>query len=107
MAQREQANVPLLLTIGAVSGLLLIVLAEGVQAWFLREVQHEVAEKWDTQPVQPLTDMKIKQLQNISSYHWVDKKAETVAVPIGQAMQMVVETKGAAATTKPTTQPTQ
>jgi hypothetical protein len=101
MAQREQANVPLLLTIGAVSGLLLIVLAEGVQAWFLREVQHEVAEKWDTQPVQPLTDMKLAQLKNINTYHWVDKNSQTVAVPIEQAMKMVVENKGAPAATQP------
>jgi hypothetical protein len=89
MAQREQANVPLLLTIGAVSGFLIIVLAIGVQAWFLREVQQEVAQKWDNAPQQPLTDILLAQQMRISQYRWVDKDKHRVAIPIDEAMKLV------------------
>ena len=91
MAQREQANVPLLLTIGAVSGFLVIVMAIGIQAWFLREVQREVAQKWDTTPLQPITDIRRQQETNISGYRWVDKDKKRVAIPIDEAMRMIVE----------------
>ena len=91
MAQRQEANVPLLMTIGAVSGFLLIVLGIGTEAWFLREVQHEVAAKWDDVPIQPLTDQRSEQLARISSYRWVDQQKNRVAIPIDQAMKMVAE----------------
>ena len=91
MAQREQANVPLLLTIGGVSGFLIIVLAIGIQAWFLREVQREVAQKWDTTPLQPITDIKRAQEMNISTYRWVDKDKKRVAIPIDEAMRIVAQ----------------
>src|SRR5688572_21030020 len=101
MAQREQANVPLLLTIGAVSGFLVIVLAMGIQAWFLREVQREVAQKWDNTPLQPITDIRRQQEMNISTYRWVDKDKHRVAIPIDDAMRIVVQRNG---TTQPATQ---
>lgn len=91
MAQREQANVPLLLTIGGVSGFLIIVLAIGIQAWFLREVQREVAQKWDATPLQPITDMKRTQEMNISTYRWIDKDKKRVAIPIDEAMRIFVQ----------------
>src|SRR5829696_5868809 len=91
MAQREQANVPLLLTIGAVSGFLVIVLAMGIQAWFLREVQREVAQKWDNTPLQPITDIKRQQETNISTYRWVDKDKKRVAIPIDDAIRQIAQ----------------
>ena len=91
MAQKEQANVPLLTTIGAVSGFLLIVLAIGLQAWFLREVQREVAVKWENVPVEPVTSKKTEQLTRISTYRWVDKSKQRVAIPIDEAMKIVAQ----------------
>ena len=100
MAQREQANVPLLLTIGAVSGFLVIVLSMGIQAWFLREVQREVAQKWDNTPLQPITDIKRAQEENISKYRWVDKDKKRVAIPIDEAMKLIVQQNQQKATTQ-------
>ena|SRR5687767_296257 len=104
MAQREQANVPLLLTIGAVSGFLVIVLAIGIQAWFLREVQREVAQKWDNTPLQPITDIRRAQETNISTYRWVDKDKHRVAIPIDDAMRILARENQQAQTTQPVSQ---
>ena len=102
MAQREQANVQLLLTIGGVSGFLIIVLAIGIQAWFLREVQREVVQKWDSTPLQPITDIKRTQEMNISTYHWVNKDKKRVAIPIDDAMRIVAkENQQPQSTTQP------
>ncbi|HYO07924.1 MAG TPA: hypothetical protein VER17_03055 [Tepidisphaeraceae bacterium] len=94
MAQREQANVPLLLTIGAVSGFLLIVLALGLQAWYLREVQQEVRAKWDDVPLQPITDIRARQLNDINTYRWVNREQNRVAIPIDQAIKIVAQNQG-------------
>ena len=102
MAQREQANVPLLLTIGAVSGIMVIVLSMGIQAWFLREVQREVAAKWDNVPLQPITDIRRNQEIAISQYRWVDKDKKRVAIPIDEAMKLVVQQNAKSAATQPT-----
>ena len=95
MAQRQEANVSLLITIGAVSGFLFLVLTIGIQAWFLREVQTEVSAKWDNAPVQPLADQRAKQLANLHGYRWANKEKNRVAIPIEEAMKMVAEGKGA------------
>jgi hypothetical protein len=63
----------------------------GIQAWFLREVQREVATKWDNTPLQPITDIRRAQETNISTYRWVDKDKKRVAIPIDDAMRIVAQ----------------
>ena len=94
MAQREQTNVPLLVTIGAISGVMLVVLGIGLEAWYLREVQQTVQAKWDNVPIQPLTDNRAAQWQNITTYHWVDDKKTKAAIPITDAMKIVAAQHG-------------
>lgn len=100
MAQREQANVPLLLTIGIVSGLLIIVLGIGLEAWYLSEVQAEVQAKWDGVQTQPVADLKASQIERITTYHWVDKQKKVAAIPIDEAMKIVAASKGHVPTTQ-------
>ncbi len=102
MAQRQEANVPLLLTIGTISGFLVIVLVIGIQAWFLREVQTEVAQKWDTPPIQPLTNQRQEQLHRISAYRVIDAGKNQVAIPINDAIEMIVAQQGKLPTTQAT-----
>jgi hypothetical protein len=101
MAIEQQPNTPLLITIGAVSGFLLLVLIIGVQAWFLREVQRETRIKYEDAPAQPVTDLKLEQLTKIHQAHWVDQGKGRVAIPIEDAMKMIVANKGQLPTTQP------
>jgi len=100
MAQREQANVPLLMTIGAVSGFLIIVLAIGLQAWYLREVQHEVRAKWDGVPTQPITDLRNAQQARINRTGQ-DGETKKYTIPIAEAMKVVAENHGKVPSTRP------
>ena len=101
MAIEQQPNTPLLITIGAVSGFLLLVLIIGVQAWFLREVQRETRIKYEDVPQQPVTDLKLEQLTKIHQYRYVDQAKGRVAIPIDQAMKMIVANHGQLPTTQP------
>ena len=99
MAQREQANVPLLMTIGAVSGFLIIVLAIGLQAWYLREIQHEVRAKWDNVPTQPITDLRTAQIGRINRTG-PDPDTKKNTIPIAEAMKIVAQNHGKVPSTR-------
>jgi hypothetical protein len=101
MAFKQEVNVPLILTIGIVSGIMLLVIIIGTQAWFQSEEQAELAQKAVEFPHQALLDLQGQQRANINSYHWVDKKKGVVTVPIGLAMQVMLQTNGNLPTTAP------
>jgi hypothetical protein len=104
MAIEQQPNTSLLLTVGAVSGILLVVLIIGVQAWFLREVQREVRIKYEDNPQalpQPLTNLKLEQMAKINQSRWVDQSKGIVAIPIADAMKLIVANHGQLPSTQP------
>ena len=101
MAFKQEVNVPLILTIGIVSGIMLLVIVIGTQAWFQSEEQAEFATKALEYPHQALIDLQTQQRTNINSYRWVDKKNGVVTVPIGLAMQEMLQTNGNLPTTAP------
>lgn len=103
MAIKQEVNVPLVLTIGVVAGLILIVLVIGVQGWYQSAENDQMAEKADHYPNTDLIDLKAAQIDRISQYRWVDQKNNVVAIPIDQAMKIMVQTQG----NLPTTQPAQ
>ncbi|HSI36656.1 MAG TPA: hypothetical protein VK986_23925 [Tepidisphaeraceae bacterium] len=86
MAIRQEANTPLIVTIGIVSALLLVVTTFGVEAWFLYEEEYEVQEKWKQSRNVALDDMRAEQTANITT------KAKK---PISEAMKDVVTKYGA------------
>jgi hypothetical protein len=104
MAIEQQPNTPLLITIGAVSGVLLLVLIIGVQAWFLGEVERETRMKYEDDPKalpQPVTNLKIEQQTKINQYRWVDQPKGVVAIPIDEAMKLIVANHGQLPSTQP------
>jgi len=101
MAFKQEVNVPLILTIGIVSGIMLLVIVIGTQAWFQNEEQSEMAAKAMEFPHQDLIELQNGQRANINSYRWVDQKNGVVAIPIGRAMQVMLETNGNLPTTAP------
>jgi len=91
MAIRQEANTPLIVTIGVVSAVLLVVVTFGVEAWFLYEEQRETEHKWNSSRNVALEESRQSQLENIRG------KAK---LPIDEAMKQVVA-KGASAAATP------
>ena len=46
MAIKQEVNAPLILTVGIISAVLLLVVAFGTEAWFIREERDEIQDKW-------------------------------------------------------------
>ena len=82
MAIKQEANVPLIVTVGAVSGILLVVITFGVEAWFLYEENNEIAAKWDQNPNVRLKELREEQTAKITT---------SAQMPIDQAMKSIVE----------------
>jgi len=88
-------NVPLILTIGIISVLLLIVAIVGTEAWFRYEMHQEREEKVVQQPFTELEDLNQQQTRLLrSGPAWQNKEKGVVSVPIDQAMQRYIETRG-------------
>lgn len=88
MAIRQEANTPLIVTIGVASAVLLIVVTFGVEAWFLYEEQRETESKWKQSRNMVLDTMRTTQGENIRS------KAK---LPIDQAMKQIAAKSGTTA----------
>jgi hypothetical protein len=94
VAFKQEVNVPLIVTIGVVSCILVIVLIVGTEAWYDSEAQAEFNYEADQFPNTSLLSLKAGQLANINSYHWVDQKKGIVAIPIDDAIKIMVQTGG-------------
>jgi hypothetical protein len=84
-------NVGKLLTIGLVSAILLVEIIVGVEALLHRSLQEELQRKVISQPSWELTDLLVKQEEELNAYRWVDRKKRIVAVPIDEAIDMFVK----------------
>ena len=90
----EDTNSPLILVIGAVSGFLVIVIVIGLQAWFLSEEQTELSQVYSEAENYQLQELREEQERNLSTYRWIDREKQIVAVPVDEAMKMLIENKG-------------
>jgi hypothetical protein len=94
VAFKQEVNVPLILTVGIVSAIFLVVSIVGTEAWYDNEEAAEMAAKAVEFPHQDLIDLKEAQMANISSYRWIDRKNQVVAIPIEDSMRIMVENNG-------------
>jgi hypothetical protein len=105
MAFKQEVNVPLLFTIGIISGIMVLVIVIGTQAWYQSEEMNEVAVKAQeatersldtTSPTKSFAELKQEQLLALNGKpHWTDatKKARA-AVPIDDAIAYLTEHQG-------------
>lgn len=100
MAIKQDVNAPLIVTIGIVSGLLLLVIVFGLQAWFVREEHAEIVEKWDAAGRSPYVELRAEQRAMIEK-DGIDEKTKQRKLSIAQAMQVIAQTGGKLPSTRP------
>jgi hypothetical protein len=100
MAIKQDVNAPLIVTTGIISGILLLVIVFGLQAWFVREERAEIAEKWQETGHSQYVDLKAEQRAKIEK-GGVDEQTKARTIPIEQAMQVIVQTGGKLPSTQP------
>jgi hypothetical protein len=105
MAFKQEVNVPLILTIGIVSGIMILVIVIGTQAWYESEESNEVAIKAveasqrsldPDSPTFSFPQLKQGQLDNLSAKaHWVDEtKKDRMTMPIDDAVKYLATHDG-------------
>jgi hypothetical protein len=105
MAMKQDVNAPLIVTIGVVSGLLLLVVVFGLQAWFVREERAEIEDKWSRVTNASPTDLRAAQQARIERTGEVDENGtKTRMVSIHTSMQVLAQRNGMLPSTKPTQQ---
>ena len=106
MAIKQDVNAPLIVTIGIVSGILLLVVVFGLQAWFVSEENAEIQGKWDAAKYTQLIDLRAEQEAKIKR-DGVDEKTKGRTISIDKAMQVIAQTGGKLPSTQPAGQPPQ
>jgi len=105
MAFKQEVNVPLIFTIGVVSGIVLLVIVIGTQAWYQSEEINEVAIKAQeavgrsldpASPTKTFAELKEEQQTALEAKpHWTDLTKKTrAAVPIEDAMAYLTDHEG-------------
>jgi hypothetical protein len=85
---KDDINIPLVVTSGIVSCLLLLVALFGTHAFYLWKVGTITNEKWRGITYQEVYDLKLSQRTDIESPpRWVDSGKGVARIPISQAMQ--------------------
>ena len=92
----DQRNVSLIVTVLGVVSALLVLLSLGIfiQGWAQGRLAAEERSKIFDRPYPELEAYREEQEQKLSEYHWIDKEAGTVHLPIERAMTLVVEERG-------------
>ena len=110
MAFKQEVNVPLVFTIGVISGIMLLVIVIGTQAWYQSEENIEIAQKNQEAYMEdasmlvpgslvnpmPFPQLKSQQKAALENKpHWTDDKKKTRAtMPIDDAMAWLEEHQG-------------
>ncbi len=101
MAMKQAVNVPLVVTVGTISGLLLLVVAVGVHAWFDSEEAAELDRKWEMAPNYVLQKIHSEEDKNLHTTAWSNSDKTVAIVPIEIAMKQIVTTGGKLPSTQP------
>lgn len=93
---KQDINIPLLATVGAVSSILLVVVLLGVHAWYLWEVNAVSDSKWQGVVTNKrVVDLKDAQRMKLNAApRWADREKGYVHIPIEAAMTEVVKSGG-------------
>ncbi|HET6251242.1 MAG TPA: hypothetical protein VFE47_26400 [Tepidisphaeraceae bacterium] len=105
MAMKQEANTPVVLTIGAISCFLILVIMFGTEAWFRYEQRNEMDTLWNENPNTWLIDRRDAQKAHIVAPASEDPKTHARHVPIEVAMEEVIKTGGKAPATQPSAEP--
>lgn len=71
--------------------ILLVVVVVALQGLYGQASQTELRRKIEAEKAVEIESLRARQLEQLSSYRWVDAKEGVVAIPIDRAMELVVE----------------
>ena len=91
MAERDDLNVPMIATVGAVSVILTIASVFAVQSLYFSYANSENHRKVIEAPTSNADSRLAEQEAKLARYSWISRENGTVTIPIERAMRLVVE----------------
>ncbi|MEX2214735.1 MAG: hypothetical protein WD768_11435 [Phycisphaeraceae bacterium] len=91
MVEKQNINIPLIVTVGIISSVLLFVIIVGLQAWFNNELEDERDIKFAGHTNWKLKDIQLEAQARIDSYRWADQQNQRATIPIDDAIRMTVD----------------
>ena len=91
MAEREDLNIPMIVTVGAVSVILTIASVFAVQALYFSFAGDEVRRKVIEAPTTDASSRLAEQDAKLTRYSWIDRDQGKASIPIERAMRIVVD----------------
>lgn len=89
MVEKENLDIPMILTIGIVSTVLTAAAVLGVQALYLSFAQAETTRKVTLAPTVDADSKLAEQDAKLASYGWANRQQGQVVIPIDRAMELV------------------
>jgi hypothetical protein len=91
MSSQSDPDVPRIVYIGVLGVILTFVIIVALQVIFYRMEQTEIARKVARHGPEEVFRLQATQLEQLNNYRWVDRKTNTVAIPIERAMEIVAQ----------------
>lgn len=101
MAMKQGMNIPMILTVGISSVLVLASAIIAMDAWFHVVEDQTIADGYSNAPILPLDDIRAKQDMHLNSYAMVDKDKGIYAISIDDAIKALAKTGGVMPSTQP------
>ncbi|MEX0887227.1 MAG: hypothetical protein WD009_12405 [Phycisphaeraceae bacterium] len=87
----SEINVPLILLIGVISGLLLLIIAIGAQGWYYYEATQQRQIKVYEGIHADLVERRATQQERLETLRWVDEENQRAAIPLDEAFARYLE----------------
>lgn len=95
MAEKENLNIPMIVTVGLISVVVTAVSVIAVQALYYSYATNETQRKVIEAPTADADSKLAEQIAKLSRYSWTNRKKGVVTVPIERAMRLIVQEKRA------------
>lgn len=100
-AIKQDVNAPLIVTTGIVSGLLLLVIVFGLEAWFVWEERTWTENKWRDFQNTDLIDLRNAQEAKIVQAGFADPEKKRPTIALRDARQLIIQNGGKLPATQP------
>ena len=95
MAEKENLNIPMIVTVGLISVVVTAVSVIAVQALYYSYATNETQRNVIEAPTADADSKLAEQIAKLSRYSWTNREKGVVTVPIERAMRLIVQEKRA------------
>jgi hypothetical protein len=90
----DDPRAPMTAVVAITGAILVFVIVVALQAWFYAAEESEIREKVVNRPPEELSRLRTEQVEQITTYRWIDSGKGVAAIPIDRAMELTIRERG-------------